>query len=170
MQVEYGSGVSFDALVVLGCRVMGGRLSNAALRRVERAALAYAEQGAELVIASGGKVWDGRQECAVFAEGLLARGVPSERLRQETSSLTTRGNALGVAELLRARRVSRLGVVSCDWHLPRALYLFRRLGLSPIGVPAPSPPRPLSIVAARAVRERLSLAVDLALAPLWLPP
>lgn len=169
MQVEYGTRVSFDALVVLGCRVPGGKLSHASLRRVERAAAAYAEHGAELVIASGGKVWDGRRECAVFAEGLLARGVPSERLRQEAFSLTTRGNALAVARLLRDRNVARLGVVSCDWHLPRALLLFRRLGLTPIGVPAPSPPRPIPIRAARAVRERLSLALDLLLAPLWLP-
>ena len=161
-------GVRFDALVVLGCRVRSGKLSQASLRRVGRAAIAYAEQGAELVIASGGKVWDGRKECQVFAEGLSARGVPSERLLQESESLTTRGNAQGVAALLGSRRVSRLGIVTCDWHLPRALRLFRRLGLAPIGVPAPSPTRPLPIVAARAVRERLSLAFDLALAPLWL--
>ena len=159
--------VSFDALVVLGCRVQGGTLSHAALRRVERAARAYAEEGADWVIASGGKVWGDRKECAVFAEGLLARGVPAAQLLQESASLTTRGNALGVLELLRDRRSARLGVVTCDWHLPRALRLFRRLGLQPIGLPAASPPRPLGVVAARAARERLSLALDLVLSPFW---
>ncbi len=166
----YVSHVPFDALVVLGCRVRGGCLSHAALRRVERAARAYAEDGAALVIASGGKQWDGRKECAVFGEGLLARGVPRARLLEEDASLTTRGNALGVVRLLRNPPHARLGVVACDWHLPRALSLFRRLGLQPIGVPAASPSRPLPIVAARAARERLSLAIDLALAPLWLHP
>src|SRR6478735_7647550 len=139
-------GVPFDALIVLGCRVAGGSLSHASLRRVERAAQAYAEEGAAWVIASGGKAWDGYQECEVFAEGLLARGVPPERLLQERTSLTTRGNAQGVAPLLREHGATRLGVVTCDWHLPRALSLFRRLGLRPVGVPAPSPPRSLSEV------------------------
>jgi hypothetical protein len=46
--------------------------------------------------------------------------------------------------------------------------LVRRLGLLPTGVAAASPARPIPIVAARALRERLSLALDLALAPLWL--
>jgi len=163
-------GVRFDALVVLGCRVPGGSLSHASLRRVERAARAYAEDGAAWVIASGGKVWDGRRECEVFAEGLLARGVPAERLLQERTSLTTRGNAHGVEPLLRERGVVRLGIVTCDWHLPRALSLFRRLGSSPEGVPAPSPRRPLPGAAVRAVREQLSLALDIALAPLWRRP
>lgn len=155
----------FDALVVLGCRVASGGLSHAARRRVERAAQAYAEEGAELVIASGGKAWDGRKECEVFARGLRERGVPEERLLEESRSLTTRGNALGVARLLRGRASARLGLVTCDWHLPRALRLFQRLGFWPIGVPAASPQRPLPVVAARALRERLSLALDL-----WLDP
>lgn len=160
----------FDVLVVLGCRVRGGSLSHAALRRVERAAQAFAEEGAELLIASGGKRWDGHRECEVFARELVARGVPSARVLQETESLTTRGNARGVARLLRDRPSARLGIVTCDWHLPRALRLFRRLGLEPSGVPAPSPARPLPLSLARAVRERLSLAWDLSLAPLWLEP
>jgi uncharacterized SAM-binding protein YcdF (DUF218 family) len=162
--------VPFDALVVLGCRVRGGALSHAALRRVERAAQAYAEEGALLVIASGGKLWEGHQECDVFAHGLLARGVPSERLLAETTSLTTLGNARGVAALLRDRPRARVGVVTCDWHVPRALTLFRRVGLPALGVPATSPARPLPVVALRALRERLSLALDLALSPLGLVP
>lgn len=162
--------VSFDVLVVLGCRVPGGELSHASLRRVERAAQAYADDGATLVIACGGKAWDGFQECAVFARGLVARGVPAERVLEERESLTTRGNAQGVAALLRSRSVARLGIVTCDWHLPRALSLFRRLGLGPVGVPAPSPARPWPLVTVRAVRERLSLAIDVTLAPKWLEP
>ena len=66
-------GVSFDVLVVLGCRVQGGQLSHAARRRVERAALAYRDEGATLVIASGGKAWQGVRECEVFARGLAER-------------------------------------------------------------------------------------------------
>lgn len=162
--------VPFDALVVLGCRVDGGKLSQAALRRVERAALAYAELGADLVIASGGKAWQGHQECEVFARGLIERGVPADRLLQETDSLTTRGNALGTARLLRGRGALRLGIVTCDWHMARALGLFRRVGLSVSPVPSTSPRKPLRAALSCRLRERGALALELALAPLWLRP
>ncbi len=161
-------GVPFDALIVLGCRVNDGALSHAALRRVERAAAAYAELGAELVIASGGKAWQGHPECEVFARGLIERGVPADKVLQERESLTTRGNALGTNALLRGRAHARLGVVTCDWHMPRALRLFALLGLSATPVPALSPRRPLRTVLARAARERGALVLDLLLAPRWL--
>ncbi|HKY37975.1 MAG TPA: YdcF family protein [Polyangiaceae bacterium] len=159
--------MSLFALVVLGCRVQGGQLSAAALRRVERAARAFHEHGADVVIASGGKRWQGEREADVFARGLAERGVPSERLLSERESLTTRGNAQGVRRLMRERAVTRIGLVTCDWHMPRALQIFRRLGLDPIAVPAASPARPLHVVSARWLRERASLAVDLALTPWW---
>ncbi|MES1188770.1 MAG: ElyC/SanA/YdcF family protein [Myxococcales bacterium] len=160
--------VSFDVLVVLGCRVQGGQLSHAALRRVERAAQAYREHGSTLVIASGGKAWDGFSECDVFARGLVERGVPAAQLTLERESLTTRGNARGVARILAGKPPQRLGLVTCDWHMPRALRLFRRLGFAPVPVPALAPTRPLQVTLVRSVRERLSLALDLLLGPLWL--
>ena len=153
--------VSFDVLIVLGCRVEGGQLSNAALRRVERAAQAYREQGAALVIACGGKAWGGVKECEVFGRGLVARGVTLEHLVEERESLTTRGNARGVARLLNGKPPQRLGLVTCDWHMPRALELFRRLGLSAIPLPAPSPVPALRVKVVRRLRERISLTVDL---------
>ena len=153
--------VSFDVLVVLGCRVQGAVLPAAALRRVERAAEAYHSEGATLVIAAGGKNWQGLRESKAFAIGLIERGVQEACVLEEQESLTTRGNARGVARLLQGRVVGRLGLVTCDWHMPRALRLFRRQGLWPIAVPATSPARPLHVVAARFVRERASLALDL---------
>ena len=160
--------VSFEVLVVLGCRVDGAELSHAALRRVERAARAYADDGADLVIASGGKFWHGHRECETFARGLVAHGVPPERILQERESLTTRGNARGVERLLCGRNITRLGVVTCDWHMPRALRLFRRLGLEPSPLPATSPPRPWHVKLVRQVREHGSLLLDLLLAPVGL--
>lgn len=160
--------VTFDALIVLGCRVRDARLSRASLRRVERAALAYREQGASLVIAAGGKSWNGAVEAEVFARGLVERGVPSERLLLELDSLTTRGNARGVAALLQGRSAKRLGLVTCDWHMRRALRLFRQAGLYATPLPAPSPPRSLPRVLGRFLRERASSLLDRLLAPFGL--
>lgn len=156
-------GVSLDVLVVLGCRLVQGRLSPAAERRVERAARAFREHGAALVIASGGKAWDGAKECDVFARGLVERGVDAAIVWQETESLSTRGNARGVAKLLRGRGAHDVTIVTCDWHLPRALRLFARAGIDASGLAAESPPRSTAARTYRALREKASLLLDLTL-------
>jgi uncharacterized SAM-binding protein YcdF (DUF218 family) len=162
--------VTFDALIVLGCRVNGGKLAHAALRRVERAALAYREQGAALVIASGGKTWQGSMEAEVFARGLIERGVPPACISLERESLTTRGNARGVARMLGERGAGQLGLVTCDWHMRRALRAFRLAGLTAVAVPAPSPARPLPARLGRYLRERASQLFDQLLARVWFRP
>jgi uncharacterized SAM-binding protein YcdF (DUF218 family) len=153
-------GVSFDALVVLGCRVTDGQLSPAAVRRVERAALAYREHGAQVVIAAGGKLWQGVMEADAFARELGERGVPAGCLLTERESLSTRGNVRGVVALLRGRAASRVGLVTCDWHMPRALRLFRWAGVEPTPLPASSPLPAPHLRALRSLKERGSLTLD----------
>jgi uncharacterized SAM-binding protein YcdF (DUF218 family) len=159
--------VPYDALIVLGCRVTGGQLAHAALRRVEHAARAYHEHGAEYVVVSGGKRWQGAMEAEVFAQGLRDRGVPSERVLLERESLTTRGNAFGVAKLLQGKSDSRLGLVTCDWHMRRAQRLFRLAGLEARALPATTPARRLHVQLGRYLRERGSSLLDRVIAPLW---
>ena len=129
----------FDALIVLGCSVRQGRLSPAAARRVERAALAYSELGPMRVVACGGKAWQGHREHEVFARELIERGVAAAHVMEERESLTTRGNAAGVAKLLGQKPPLNLALVTCDWHMPRALRLFRHFGLQVTPLPAQSP-------------------------------
>lgn len=159
--------VPLETLVVLGCRIHDGGLSPAAARRVERAARAYHEHGAKLVIVAGGKRWQGVMEADAFAGGLVERGVPREQVLSERESLTTRGNARGVARLLRERGLLQVGLVTCDWHMPRALRLFKTNGLEPVPLPALSPRAPRSQRSWRWLRERGSDALDLVLLRLW---
>jgi uncharacterized SAM-binding protein YcdF (DUF218 family) len=163
----YVTRVTFDVLIVLGCRVSTGPLAHAALRRVERAALAYHEHGAELVIASGGKTWQGVMEAEAFARHLARRGLPEACLLLERESMTTRGNARGTARLLLGRVVGHIGLVTCDWHMPRALRLFERVGLRATPLPAPTPPGPLHVALTRRARERASALFDYLPAPRW---
>jgi uncharacterized SAM-binding protein YcdF (DUF218 family) len=140
--------MALDAIVVLGCRSgERGRLFGSALRRVERAARAYTEGVAPLVIASGGKTWSGISEADAFSARLIALGVPGARIVREQSSQTTRGNARYVAKIARQRGLGRLGIVTCDWHMRRALSAFSRHGLVveplPAVVPAPARSRAL---------------------------
>ncbi|MBV9949814.1 MAG: YdcF family protein [Myxococcales bacterium] len=152
-----------------------GRLSGQVLRaRVDAAAIEHARRGAgTMVVASGGRRWGEHVEADVIARELATRGVPASAIVRERSSLSTRDNARFAAEVLARRGIRSAAVVTSDWHLPRALALFRRAGLVVRGVPACPEPRvragPLGAVAAlparvwRAGRERLLTLVDLRL-------
>ncbi len=144
----------FDALVLLGCRVSEAPLVGAARRRVERAARAYADGLAEALVVSGGRRWNGVVEADALAEALVKQGVPRDALILERESRTTHENAVMTARLLRERAWSSIGVVTCDWHLPRALYCFERAGLSATGLGAVSPPLSPGRKLLRTLRER----------------
>lgn len=153
--------MKFDAIVVLGCKV-GGRheLFGAAARRVAWAARAYREGLAPHVVASGGKRWSGVTEAEAFAEGLLSLGVPREHIWCEERSHTTVENARFTAELASERGLVKLCVVTCDWHMARALAAFRRHGLDVTAYAAPSPWLPLPRRAARFAAERVRAIAD----------
>src|SRR6185503_15945362 len=133
------AGVRFDALVILGCRLSGTPLSGAALRRVERTASAWKEGLAPSVVVSGGRRWNGVAEADALSAALVERGVPRDALVLERESLTTHENAVQTARILLAKNQRAVGVVTCDWHLRRALYCFRRAGFDAVGLGAPSP-------------------------------
>jgi len=146
--------VRFDALVLLGCPVRGTPLSGAALRRVERAASAYHDGLSSSVVVSGGRRWNGVVEADALGAALAERGVPRAALLLERESRTTHENAVRTARLLLAQGKRHVGVVTCDWHLGRALYCFSRAGLEPVGIGAVSPPIPPFRALLRALRER----------------
>lgn len=126
-----------DAIVVLGCRVhAGGSPRGALARRIERAAAAYHEGHAPRVLASGGRVWGDAVEADVMAQGLEASGVPASRIVRERCSMSTRDNARFVTRLLARAGWGRIAVVTCPWHLERALLLFRREGIEADGLGA----------------------------------
>lgn len=134
-----------DALVVLGCRVRAGEPSQTLARRLQlaldlgygTAARSKNEQPISVVV-SGGRAWEGKREADVMADWLMARGVPRHALILETESLTTRENARKVAVILEDRGFQRIGLVTSDFHMRRAAWLFRREGTSVTPFPAPS--------------------------------
>jgi uncharacterized SAM-binding protein YcdF (DUF218 family) len=87
------------------------------------------EAGAAFVVASGGRRWAGGVEADAMAEELAVAGVPEAAIVRERCSLNTIDNARFSAAILARRGLHRAAVVTCSWHLPRALALFTEAGL-----------------------------------------
>ena len=146
---------------MLGCRVNAdGSLGPAALRRVRVGAKAFRELGALAVVASGGKRWGGTAEADAFRARLVGEGVPAERVIRELLSRSTVENAHYAGEILRAQGLTLVAIVTCDWHLPRALAAFEREGVRAIGVPAPAPALSRGRARIRSASERVKAWLD----------
>jgi uncharacterized SAM-binding protein YcdF (DUF218 family) len=139
-----------EAIVVLGAGSQSARASSTELHlpaaqtafNVLEGARVYRQLARPLVIASGGAPLPRLQlqpEGRIVADLLVSVGVPPDRLIVESTAPTTRDQAINVARLLRARRVTRFVLVAGQIHMRRAVALFRAQGLDP--VPAASPIR-----------------------------
>ncbi len=176
------------AVVVLGCqirvrpRAQGVELVGAAGRRARAAAAASrgftgsgeatrsvtpegvsVQSETVMVVASGGRTWDGRVEADALADELVRLGVSSDTIVRERASRNTRENARRTAELLRHRSVRHVVLVTCVWHMPRAAALFRREGLEVEPFSASSGDATLSERAYRVVREVVAARLDRAM-------
>ncbi len=74
-----------------------------------------------------------------MARELALHGVPAEAIVRERLSMSTRENARFVAASLGRRGIREARLVTSEWHLPRALMLFRRAGLDVVGLPVRDP-------------------------------
>ncbi|WP_437578446.1 YdcF family protein [Sorangium sp. So ce887] len=127
-----------DAIVVLGCRMLpSGRPAAPGARRAARAAQAYRDGVAPWVIASGGRRWGAQIEARVLSAELRRAGVPAHAILQDLWSLTTHENAIFSAALLRRMGARRAAIVTCPWHMTRALQNFREVGIDACALPAP---------------------------------
>lgn len=150
-----------DALVLLGCRIgPQRRLTDAAERRVEAALLARSRGLARIVIVSGGRLWHGISEAEALAAALEARGVPRSEILLELASLSTCENAYFSVELARRHGLTRLGVVTSAWHMPRALASFRSAGGTSVPLPTEEPRVSWLEQLRRGLRERASFCLD----------
>jgi uncharacterized SAM-binding protein YcdF (DUF218 family) len=145
-----------------------GRVVQGALAARIEAAAAYAQGSwpATIVVASGGRRWGNHVEADVMARELTLRGVPEPLIVRERCSLSTRENARFTAAALGRRGIRSAAIVTSDWHLPRAVLLFRLAGMSAIGLPArPEPGVPLPTRVWRRGREGLLMWVQATSAP-----
>jgi uncharacterized SAM-binding protein YcdF (DUF218 family) len=141
----YGRGMlRADAIVVLGCRVApSGRPGPPAKRRAAAAARAFLSGVAPVVVASGGRRWGSQIEARTLRRELVGAGVPEAAVVEELCSLSTYENAIFSAAVLRRLGARQAAIVTCPWHMPRALLDFRAAGVNALALPTGAVDAPL---------------------------
>ncbi len=124
----------YDVIVILGAALgPGGQAGPALRRRVAHGARLFHAGKAEQVIVTGGGLDTPPTEAEAMRALALKHGVPEERIIIEDKATRTLENALYTARIMEDRGWARALVVSDPFHLPRALFLFRRLGITASG-------------------------------------
>lgn len=133
------------AIIVLGARLFpDGRTSGAVRRRIECAAKAFHDGMAPIVLCTGGYSWNGHVEALRMREELLKLRVNADAILVELVSTCTAQNAFFSTKMLRQRGIRTARVVTCPWHMRRALADFRLCGLEVTALPAEAAPMTLS--------------------------
>ena len=146
-----------DCIIVLGAHVWeDGRLSNALTYRCEAALEAWKQGIAPAIIVCGAQ---GRGEPSTEAEAMrgwmLERGVPEDQVILEPESVNTLQNLSNARDIMASRGYRTAAVCTNNYHLRRALWLARDVGIEATGIAAPSTKDPVSFVRGR-VRETCS--------------
>ncbi|MFN0127646.1 MAG: vancomycin high temperature exclusion protein [Verrucomicrobiales bacterium] len=128
-------------------------------QRMKAAAALHAAGKTRILLVSGAS--DGRyyNEPRDMRAALMALGVPDSAIVLDADGVRTLDS---VQRLRDAYRVKRCAIVSDAWHVPRALFIADRLGLSSIGVPAdPIPLRHSFKARSREWLARVLVVLDL---------
>jgi len=153
-------------ILVLGAGVLPDREPTQVLQgRLETAVALFQSGRGTWILVSGDNRAPSYNEPKAMRRWLLRHGVPQERVVSDYAGRRTYDS------LKRAQAVfgvDRLIIVTSDFHLPRALFLARRLGLDAYGVPASTGVLPFGKLIGFWARE--AVARHLAVWDAWFPP
>ncbi|KGR87439.1 vancomycin resistance protein [Ureibacillus massiliensis 4400831 = CIP 108448 = CCUG 49529] len=146
---------SNDFLIILGAKVKPSGVPSLSLQYRLDVAIDYLKKYEHVqVIVSGGQGDDEpATEASVMAKYLIEGGIDPLRIQLEENSTSTYENLLFSKELL-PEGVSEITIVSNDFHLARAKYLAKVVGLDADVIAAPTPN---SVEIQSNLRERLAL-------------
>jgi uncharacterized SAM-binding protein YcdF (DUF218 family) len=130
-----------DALVVFGAAEYNGTPSPVFKARLDHA-FDLEERGlAPIVITTGGRGGDPHfTEADVGRDYLIQRGMAEDKIVSDPRSETTYESVRAVARLLRQQQKQTCIAVSDGFHLYRVKLMFRSVGITAYGSPAPDSP------------------------------
>jgi uncharacterized SAM-binding protein YcdF (DUF218 family) len=135
-----------DAIVVMGAAQYDGRPSAQLAARLDHVVTLWEQEVADVVVVTGGKQPGDRfTEAEASAAYLAERGVPEAAMVLESQGRTTYESLDATSELLAARGLSSVVVVTDPYHSLRTKLIAEEVGLT-----ASVSPTPTSVVDGRA--------------------
>ena len=130
-----------DAIVIFGAAEYNGVPSPVLKARLDHA-LELDDRGlAPVIITTGGSGGDTHfTEGGVARDYLIQQGVAEDKILSETRSETTYESVEAVAQILKQRHARTCIAVSDGFHLFRIKLMFRSVGITAYGSPAPDSP------------------------------
>lgn len=127
-----------DYMIVLGAGLYYDRISSALKRRLD-AALIYASRYPQvMIVVSGGQGADEAcSEASAMKLYLIENGIDARRIIEEDHSVSTYTNFLYTKRILSMKNIKMM-VVTCDFHMYRAIRFSKQLGFTSFRWPAKS--------------------------------
>lgn len=149
-----------DAIVVMGAAQYDGTPSPQLAARLDHVVELWGEGLAPLVVVTGGnQPGDRFTEAQASAAYLVDAGVPEAAILAEDESRNSYDSLVGVADLLEARGLSRVLLVSDPFHSLRIRLIAQELGLTAYV----SPTRTGTVTGGRELAKELKEAAGIAL-------
>jgi vancomycin permeability regulator SanA len=123
-----------DCIIVLGCQVKAdGSLSHMLRDRLERGTELYKQEAAPKIIMSGDHGQVDYDEVNAMKQYAIENGVPSEDVFMDHAGFSTYETVYRARDIFEAEKVI---IVTQEYHLYRALYIAKQLGVEAYGVSA----------------------------------
>ena len=123
-----------DVILILGCKVMpNGELSYMLRDRLDKGIELYKNNVASKIIVSGDHGQDEYDEVNAMKNYLIDKGIPSEDIFMDHAGFSTYDSMYRAKEIF---GVNKAVVVTQRYHLYRAIYVGKALGMEIYGVPA----------------------------------
>jgi len=130
----------FDVIIVLGAtQNPDGSAGPAMARRVRHAVRRHLEGRAACVMMAGGCTTQSIPESRTMADLAVSEGLDAGNVVEENRSTRTLENAIECRKIMNAKGWRKALLVTDGFHMPRALYTFRALGIDVTPDPNPVP-------------------------------
>ena len=128
----------YGAIVVLGAQVKEDGTPSVQLEwRLEEALAMWREKPCLIVCCGAQGVNEPASEGDVMRQWFIDRGVPADQVVSDPDSFNTKQNIEHAARIVAPYGVTRVLIITSDYHLPRAMALAGDLGLEATGVGSP---------------------------------
>lgn len=137
-----------EFVVVLGAQIWGDKPSRTLRERLDLAYDYLTENPDAVAVVSGGQGSDEQYtEAYVMRKYLLEKGVDEARVAMEDAARNTRENLLYSAALAQQMgvRADAVLIITSEFHLCRAKYIARSIGLDACGLGSTTTPWPLKV-------------------------